>query len=195
MYIRPVSHSFLSAMVALYIAVAASHSTAHEHEEAHTDAYEVLKQDVGTWETETSIWTAPGAEPLVSRGKEKSYMLGKFWLVYEFEGSMAGQSFSGSGNLGYDAKRKKYIGTWVESTSPNLGLHEGTWDEATNSFTMYSVARDPSAQPEKAHKMVSTYQDKDHRKFVMYEQMPGETDEWRKMMEIKYTRRQQDKDE
>lgn len=192
MNVRPSSQHLLSAMVALCVTVSASHSTAHEHENAHADAYEVLKKDVGLWETETSIWTAPDAEPLVSRGKEKSYMLGKFWLIYEFEGSMGGQSFSGFGNLGYDAKRKKYVGTWVESTGPNLGLHEGTWDEATKSFTMYSVARDPSAQPEKAHKMISTYQDNDHRTFVLFEQVQGETDKWRKMMEIKYTRKKND---
>ena len=119
-------------------------------------------------------------------------MLGKYWLIYEFEGSMAGKPFSGVGNLGYDAKRRKYVGTWVESTSPDLGMHEGTWDEDTQSLTMYAVARDPAVEPEKKHKMISTYQDEDHRRFEMYELVDDEKDMWRKMMQIDYTRKGSD---
>jgi hypothetical protein len=34
-----------------------------------TEQHELLKKDVGIWDTSGKIWPGPGAEPIVSRGR------------------------------------------------------------------------------------------------------------------------------
>ena len=75
-------------------------------------------------------------------------MAGK-WLISDFKGEMFGSTFEGHGTNGYDAKKSKYIGTWVDSMSVRIDTLEGTYDEKTKTLTLNSDSEGPDGKPMK----------------------------------------------
>jgi hypothetical protein len=152
-----------------------------------TPEHEALSKEVGVWDGEASVWMSPDAPPEKSQGVETNKMLGKFWLVSEYEGEMMGAKFTGRMNLGYDPVKKKYVGVWVDSISPHLQTVEGDYDDATRTLTMTMTGTDfMTGQPSTA-KVLTRYVDADHKVFEMH--APGEGGKTTKVMETKYTRR------
>jgi len=154
-----------------------------------TPAHEVLKNDVGTWDADVSVWPNPGAEPMKSQAVETNEMLGNFWIVSRFQGTMMDQPFSGVGTVGYDPAEKKYVGTWVDSMSPSLFTMKGDYDAATKTMTMEGESRDPVNGKMVRSRNIGRYLDQNTRMFEM--QMEGADGQFQKVMEIHYKRRQQ----
>jgi len=89
-----------------------------------------LQRLVGEWEGEGEITMEPGQEPMKTKGTETARSLGGFWVVADHKGEMMGAPMSAVMTLGYDAKKKKYVGTWVDSMQDYLWQYEGTVDES-----------------------------------------------------------------
>lgn len=78
----------------------------------------LLKQMEGTWDGTVKLLMEPGKPPAESKGVFTAKMdLGGFFLVTEFKGEMMGQNFTGKGMSGYDPMKKKYVGTWADSSA------------------------------------------------------------------------------
>lgn len=153
-----------------------------------TPQHKELEAELGVWDAEMKLWPTPESEPVVSKASETNTPLGSYWVVSKFEGDVMGMPFTGIGQYGYDPVAKKYIGTWVDSVSPYLSVLEGEKD-AEGRLVMMAKGRDMETGKEQISKMISSYQDNDHRKFEAYGPVPGKEGEWWKMMEIDYTRR------
>ncbi len=132
--------------------------------------HELLKQFEGNWDATSRFIMAPGQEPMVSKSKETARIIaGGLFLVFDIEGEMMGQKFTGHGTMGYDTQKKKYTGTWIDSMATGVFLVEGTVDETGKVFTEMMEGTDPqSGQPMKM-KMIHEVKDKDSRvlKFFM----------------------------
>lgn len=126
--------------------------------------HELLKQFEGNWDYTSKFTMAPGQEPLLSKGKETARIIaGGLFLVFDIEGEMMGQKFTGHGTMGYDTHKKKYTGTWIDSMATGVYLVEGTVDETGKVFTETMEGADPqSGQPMKM-KLVNEIKDKDSR--------------------------------
>jgi hypothetical protein len=95
--------------------------------------HRVFLKDVGTWDAEVEVRMF-GAPPEKSRGVSVNRLLSNgLWLVCDFRNETTG--FEGHGIYGWDAQKKKYIGTWVDSMRTFLAPMEGTWDAATRTMT------------------------------------------------------------
>lgn len=151
--------------------------------------HEGFKHEVGVWDAESKTWMAPDAEPILSKGVETNRMHGPMWLVSEFESEIMGAPYNGHGQFGYDPKKQKYVGTWIDNYSPHLTVMEGTMDEATKTLTMMSEGYNMMTGEKETSKMVSKMIDDDHKKFEIFGPVPGKPGEWWKKMEINYTRR------
>jgi len=90
---------------------------------------DILKNDVGEWDVEIKAWSDPNAAPTVTKGTESTRMFGGYWTVTNFEGNMMGMDFNGHGVYGYDTKKKKYIGTWIDSLGPYMMQTAGDYDK------------------------------------------------------------------
>jgi hypothetical protein len=155
-----------------------------------TEAHKVLRQEVGVWEAEITTWLAgPEQEPDVSRGVERNRMMpGGLWLISDFEAEMGGAPYHGHGHTGYDTKKQKYVGSWVDSMSTALTNLEGERDPATGAIVMEGESLDPvSGQPYRV-RLVSTSDGRNSRSMTMFMGAPG-GDEMIRAMEIRYTRR------
>ncbi len=148
----------------------------------------VLESDLGQWECAVRLYTDPNAEPETSKAQESSHKIGEMWVVGEFKGEMFGSPFHGASQFTYDAIKKKYIGTWIDSSSPNMTKMEGTWDAKSKTLTMFGTAQEPTGDTMKT-KLVTQYKEADTRTMTMYMAAPGGGDDWIKMMVVDYTRK------
>jgi Protein of unknown function (DUF1579) len=136
--------------------------------------HEWLKQLEGEWETEAEMVTEPGKPPVKSKGTESVRSLGGFWSVAEMKGDCLGVPVTGLMTLGYDAQKKKYVGTWVCSVCDWLWKYEGT----VNGQVLTLECEGPNPETGKLVKMrdVIEIKDKDHK--VLTSSMLGEDGKW-----------------
>ena len=150
-----------------------------------------LAQDVGTWDATVKTWIqGPGSEPVVSKGAEVVKLLpGGLWQLSEFHGKAGDLPFHGTGQTGYDSKKGKYVGTWVDSMSSEITMMEGEFDSKTDTFTMTTKGTDPHSGKPYDARLTSVHKDKDHRVFTMSMKTDDTGGEFIKIMEITYARR------
>lgn len=132
---------------------------------------EVFKPDVGTWDVEIKTFLSPGG-PTVTKGKETNRMLGGFWLLTDFEGNMMGLDFKGHGMYSYDAVKKQYVGTWIDSLSPQKMDMVGKHDKAKKTMTFEGSAPGPDGKPSK-HVLKTQYKDDGTRVMTMHMEAGG----------------------
>jgi hypothetical protein len=95
-----------------------------------TKQHEEMAHEEGVWDAEVTMWEKPDSEPTKSKAVETNKMLGKMWLLSEFEGEFAGEKFTGHGHMGYDPIKKKYVGAWIDTMSPFMWTMEGDYQMA-----------------------------------------------------------------
>jgi hypothetical protein len=136
--------------------------------------HEWLKQLEGEWETEAEMIMGPGQPAVKSKGTESVRSLGGFWSVAEFKGDFMGTPFTGLMTVGYDAQKKKYVGTWVCSVCDFQCKYEGTLDGQV--LTLETEG--PSPTDGKLVKMrdVIEIKGKDHK--VLTSSLLGEDGKW-----------------
>ena len=155
---------------------------------APSEEHKILKLEEGKWDAELTMFMGPDGPydpPHQSKGQESNRMLGGFWIVSDFSGSFEGMKFSGRGHFGYDPRKKKYVGTWIDSFSPNATKMVGTYDADKKTMTYETSSVGMDGKPSKGKNVVVYGSDK--RVMTMYVAAPG-TDQMIKVMEIAYTR-------
>lgn len=96
----------------------------------------MMAKSNGVWNAETTMWMAPDAPPMVSKGTAVNKMImGGRYQQMTFKGDMMGQPFEGVGTTAYDNARKIWTSSWIDNMSTGIMNMEGTWDEATKSMT------------------------------------------------------------
>ncbi|OQW55031.1 MAG: hypothetical protein A4S09_17010 [Proteobacteria bacterium SG_bin7] len=92
----------------------------------------MLKSLVGKWKVTTKSWQSEGAVPEETVGSStfKSILGGRF-VQQDFKGKMMGQSYEGTGMMGYNNVTKKFESTWHDSMSTASMRLEGTFDPTT----------------------------------------------------------------
>ncbi|MEL6106717.1 MAG: DUF1579 domain-containing protein [Planctomycetota bacterium] len=150
---------------------------------------DVYKKDVGEWDCVIKAWGEPGAEPMITKGSESNRMFGGYWLVSEFKGNMFGSDFEGRGMYGYDTKKKKYVGTWVDTMGPYMMQTEGTFDKKTKTLTVAGDSPGPDGVSTFTYTMTTRYGDSE-KVMAMHMQPKGSGDDQRiKLFEISYTKK------
>lgn len=126
--------------------------------------HELLKQFEGEWEATAKFMGEPGKDPVVSKSKESARIIaGGLFLVFDDEGEMFGQKFTGHGTMGYDVHKKKFTGTWIDSMATGVYLIESTVDATGKVFTEWMEGTDPQSGKPMKMKMVHEVKDRDHR--------------------------------
>ncbi|WP_046005346.1 DUF1579 family protein [Pseudoalteromonas rubra] len=145
--------------------------------------HQVMKLDEGEWSAKLSFF-ADGQLQSEHQWHESNTMLGDLWSIGSLYGSLNGKLFKGYATLGYDPKQGKFVGTWVDSMSPEILQMHGDFDFKTNTLTMFYQLTDSSGQVQQ-RKNVMVYKNTSHRDFIMYIQAQ---DKWVKSMHIDYRR-------
>ena len=95
---------------------------------------------VGIWEGTLTNYMGGESEPIPA--KETVIGIGGFWTQATFECDLGGFAYTGTGCQGFDQRTGKYVGTWIDNSSSNLAVMEGTPNDAGN-VVMRWEAPDP----------------------------------------------------
>jgi hypothetical protein len=136
-----------------------------------------LQRLVGEWEFESEAVMAPGQPPVKGKGTETVRAVGGFWVVGEMKCEMMGQPMTGLMTVGYDAAKKRYVGTWVCSMCDWMCQYEGSVDSAGKTLTLNCEGPSP-ADPAKKVKMKDVVELKDKDTRVLTSSMLGEDGKW-----------------
>lgn len=149
--------------------------------------HEWLHQLVGEWESEGECVMDPSQPSIKVKGTESGRKVGGFWVVLENKGDFMGSPFTGLLTLGYDADKKKYVGTWVDSMSHYLWQYVGTVDASGKKLTLESEGPCPQ-EPGKLSKFreVLEIKGRDEKVFTSTIEKDGK---WMTIMTMKYRRR------
>jgi len=101
---------------------------------------------------------------------------------------MMGAPYNGILSLGYDAMKKQFNGTWIDSFGGYLWVYKGTLNEAGDTMTLETAG--PSlVSPDKTarYKEVIQITGKDTRTFTS--NVEGEDGKWTKILTIEYSRK------
>jgi len=184
--------AFLLALLWLPLVLLGSQET--QKQEGHkapewkpTREHQLLKQFEGEWEYRSRC-LMPGQEPQEGRGTETDRLAyGGFWLHMENKGTQMGKEFTGTGLIGYDPKRAKYVGVWADNFMPFLGRFEGDADLGGKVFTFKMLGDDPHTGQAHAGWMKFELKSPDHRVLSFYGK--DESGNEQLMSEMTYTRK------
>jgi hypothetical protein len=150
--------------------------------------HKALAREEGVWDATLKFWMPGSEQATTSTGVETNKMMGGIWLVSSYKGEFSGAPFEGHGQTGFDPKKGKYIGTWVDTMGTTITMMEGTYDEPTKTLTMFSDEVDPSTDKPIKAKYVTQSKDDDTRVFTL-SMKPSDAKDFMRMMEITYKRR------
>jgi len=149
--------------------------------------HDVLKMDEGTWDAVVEFTAAPGAPPMTSKGVEVNTVgCGGLCVITDFKGEAMGAPFHGHGLTVWDARKKKYVGSWTDSMSQGLAIAEMTWEPAAKRLSGWMEG------PDMTGNVVKTRSVAEHRPDgtrVMTAYAPGPDGKEVQVMRITYTRR------
>lgn len=142
-----------------------------------TAEHQWLGKFSGDWSTDCSAVMGPDQPALQCVGSISSRKIGDLWVQNEMKGETPGGPMTGLQTIGYDAEKKKYIGTWIDSSSTFMWKYVGTLDKETNTLTL--EAEGPSFFS--AGKMAmfrDSYQFRSDDEFLIRSQIQAEDGSW-----------------
>jgi len=108
-----------------------------------TQEHARLLTEVGHWEgTFTPIM--PGMPEESFPATQVTEAVGSLWTQSRFECEFMGAPYVGTGCMGYDTAKQKYVGTWIDSTTTSITFMEGEMDAKKNAIVMRWEASDPA---------------------------------------------------
>lgn len=176
----------ISIAIALYVSGVLAQSP--EPTAAPTRDHAWLKQLVGEWEVQFKMYMQPDQPPVESAGTDSVRALGGHWIIAEAKTTMMGAPYTGILSLGYDAQKKHFTGTWIDSMGGYLWVYKGTLNDAGDTLTLETEG--PSLEsPDKTarYKEVIQIMDKDSRTFTS--SMETADGKWKKILTIEYRRK------
>jgi hypothetical protein len=151
------------------------------------EAHRLLADLAGKWKVASKVWMDPSQPPMTSEGTSESVVLfGGRFLEENFKGTMMGIPFQGRGTLGYDNKKQRYVGTWIDSMTTSIFTYTGNWDEPSKSLVCTGSMDDPMTGQPSSVRLVTRIVDKNTHVFEWY--APGPDGKEVKGMELTYTR-------
>ena len=143
--------------------------------------HERLKELVGEWDAVMEMAGQKSKATAVYRS-----ICGGMWIQSDFEGDLGGMKFQGHGLDGYDLRKKKYVGVWVDSIESAPMVFEGDYDPEKKVLVMSGTSYTPEGLPQK-FRTTTHMQTKDHFTFKMFMVQPGGGEQL--AFTIEYTRR------
>lgn len=154
-------------------------------------AHQWLQQLLGDWKTEVVANVGPDQPAFRCEGEAVTKPIGELWVSIDIENRPMGHTMRGILTIGYDARNKQYVGTWVDSMTSHLWKYQGSLDASGKILTLQ--AEGPSMlEPGNAEKMakyrdVIEVKDKDH--LVMKSSIETEPGTWVEFMTMDYRRK------
>lgn len=152
--------------------------------------HEKMAKDAGIWAGKTSMWMAPGAEPMKSEctSTMTPIMDGRY-LKVEIAGEMPGMGpFVGFGINGYDNVAQKFVSTWIDNQGTGIMYGTGELSADGKVLTWKFTYNCPITKKPVIMREVETHTGPDSMTLEMFGPEPKSGKEY-KMMSIEFSRK------
>jgi hypothetical protein len=152
--------------------------------------HEKLAGDVGQWHGKTTMWMAPGAEPMQSECTSKvTAMMDGRYIKCEMEGEMPGMGpYNGFGLYGFDNVSQEFVSTWIDNHSTGIMNGVGELSEDGKVLEWKYTANCPITKKPVTVREVETRTGPNSKTLEMFGAEPKSGKEF-KMMSIELTRK------
>lgn len=150
---------------------------------------EFLSKGAGVWLGKTTMWMAPGAEPIHSESTStiKSVMDGRYFIC-EMKGDIPGMGpFNGYGIYAYDNVSENFEASWIDNHSTGIMTGTGELSPDRKTLTWTYTYDCPIRKSPTTLREVERIVNNDKRTLVMYSVDPKSGQEF-KSLEIAFTR-------
>jgi len=141
---------------AISLLLAAACARAAETASTAASELDVLRMEEGVWDAAIEFPpAAPGRAPTHATGVQtNTFVTGGRWIRNDFE---VDAKYGGHGTWGYDPKKQRYVGIWVDSNQDYIRFDEGVWDAASKTMTWTSELRQPDPYPPAKYRMTEAF--------------------------------------
>ena len=107
--------------------------------------HKLLERLAGEWQFEKQTVPGDGAKPEnLGTGTISAELLGGFFVVSRWSGTVYGADYKAVQSLGYDVKQKKYTGSWIDSFLSYRWELSGGVDEKSQELTLTTSGPGPT---------------------------------------------------
>ncbi len=154
------------------------------------DMHKMMAKNVGTWNTKTTFWNHPGAEPSTTEGTaEMESILGGRYIKTVHKSMVMGMPMEGWSIDAYDNGKKEFISIWIDNMGTGVSISRGTYDESSATHHHTGIMYDAMSGKDTKFRSVVKQIDDNKIVFDMYGQYNGQYNGQEfKMMEMVYTR-------
>lgn len=148
-----------------------------------------LQRLVGEWTYEGEASMGPDHPMEKMAGTESVRSLGGLWIVAEGQGDMPGAGPTTTiMTLGYDPRKRRFVGTFVASMMTELWVYDGALDGAATMLLLDSEGPSMDEEGKLAkYRDVIEFKSDDHR--VLTSHLLGKDGEWYRFMTLNYRRK------
>lgn len=149
--------------------------------------HKLLERMAGDWKTHIEYRMTADSPVVESEGAcRRKWILGKRFLLEEFDGGNLGLPFQGLAIYGYDEFEKKYTSVWVDTMNTAMTTSKGTCAPPCNLIRFVGTHGDPWTGKKRSSRGVTHFIDETSHALELYER--GVNGREFKMLEIIYTR-------
>ncbi|MEX1097892.1 MAG: DUF1579 domain-containing protein [Planctomycetales bacterium] len=152
--------------------------------------HEHLAQGVGVWDCKTTMWMAPGTEPMQSGGTMTvtSVMDGRYTKC-EIKGEIPGMGpYLASGVYGFDNVSRKFVATFIDNHSTGIMTGTGELSKDGKTLTWKYTYNCPITKKPTVMREIETITGPDTRTLVAFGIDPKSGKEFQ-MMSVEMTRK------
>lgn len=151
--------------------------------------HEWLKQLIGDWEM-LGAATGPDEKENTCQGAESVRAIGDLWVVGEGTGEAPDGSpaFMSVLTLGYDPAKGAFVGTWIGSMMTHMWVYQGELDSTGKVLTLNTEGPDME-HPGTTARYRDIIELTDDGKRLLISEMLGADGEWKRFMNVTYTRK------
>lgn len=150
-----------------------------------TREHQWLQRLVGAWEAELAADDAPQPSgPWHERGSS----IGPLWIMLEGRGETPqGHEATTVMTLGYDARRQRFVGTWIGSMMDHLWVYDGELDPAGRILTLETDGPDMN-DPSRTRRYRDVIELDGENRRVLRAEVQEPDGSWRQLMDIGFRR-------
>lgn len=147
-----------------------------------------LQKLLGNWTYENEASMGPGQPLIKSTGTETFRTLGGLWFLGEGKGEMPdGNPAIMLMSLGYDPKKKRFVGSWIGSMMTHLWIYDGELDASRKVLTLNSEGPSFTSEGKMAkYQDIIEFKSDDHR--TLTSRVLGDDGQWNAFMTAHYRR-------